>query len=91
VSSTTREGIEDLIDALAEHRWWLQETNDLERRERRMAEARIRAIVYEPVVQRLRDPAKRAELDTAVESVCARELDPFNAARRLIDDTTQRA
>jgi LAO/AO transport system kinase len=91
VSSTTGDGIEDLIDALDEHRRWLQETNELERRERRMAEARIRAIVYEPVVQRLRDPAKRAELDAAVESVCARELDPFNAARRLIDDTTQRA
>jgi LAO/AO transport system kinase len=87
VSSTSGEGIGNLITALDEHRAWLQETSELDRRERRMAEARIQAIVYDLVVHRLRDPARRADLDAVTERVRARELDPFNAALELIGDT----
>lgn len=77
-------GLPALVDAIALHRTWLEESGELGRRERRAATARITALAKEYLIEHLAEPAGGAVLERAVDDVCSRRLDPRTAARQLI-------
>jgi LAO/AO transport system kinase len=82
--ATTGAGVERLADLFGEHRDWLVESGRLQQREARAARSRINAIAKDIVVDRLYDLEFRHELDSAVDRVVAREVDPYSAAQTLI-------
>ena len=78
------QGIAFLVDTIDKHHRWLSRGDELERRERHMAAARIGAICTGMLRDRLQDPAVGAEFEAAVEDVRRRRRDPWTAARRLV-------
>lgn len=84
-ASLAREGISELADALDEHSAWIQCSQEAEARQRRMAAARIRAILRDAVLARLDDPAHSAAYDALLDDVVARRMDPHRAAGALIE------
>ena len=84
-SGVTGEGVPELVDALARHRDWLGSSNELGRRERDNAVARIRAIAKDLVIERMYDPARARDFDAIVDQVISKRLNPYAAAAQLID------
>jgi LAO/AO transport system kinase len=82
--ATRGEGILPVVEALEKHRAWLFSTEaGKERRRARLAEE-----VREALREALIDEAAKAlgaQIDEAVRSVEARELDPYTATERLIE------
>jgi LAO/AO transport system kinase len=84
-SSVTGQGVQELADQLTAHRAWLRDGGELGRRSRAAAVARIRALAYELLMERLDDPTKGDGFDAVVDAVTERRLDPHTAAADLID------
>jgi LAO/AO transport system kinase len=89
--ASRQEGIGALVDAIDEHHRWLSGGDELERRERHMAAARISAICTGMLRDRLQDPGVGAEFEAAVEDVRLRRRDPWSAALRLVGAVSARA
>ncbi len=79
-------GILELADALAAHLAWMTASGERERRELKMAAARIHSIARDLIVERLAGPSAGAAVDQVVRDVAARRLDPHSAARALVDN-----
>lgn len=77
-------GVPELVDALDAHRAWLDESGELERRERRAVVARLTAVAQDLLLEGLDDPAAGDAFERAVEEVHRRRTDPRSAARELI-------
>jgi GTPase len=78
------ERIAGLVDTVDAHHRWLAGCEELERRERRMAVARLTTICSDLLRASLQSPGRSAEFDAAVEAVQHRRQDPWEAARRLV-------
>ena len=79
------EGIEDVTDALDEHRDWMNRSGERDRRRQPRAEAEIEAITLEQVRARIGDIRGRGTLPELAKRVVAGELDPYTAADDLVD------
>jgi LAO/AO transport system kinase len=84
-SAASGEGIDALIEAVAQHREWLESSGELESRRRRRAATEIEAIALGSVRQRFAALGGPAALDAAAASVLAGETDPYKAAEALIN------
>jgi LAO/AO transport system kinase len=82
--ASREEGIAELVDTVDRHHRWLGGGDELERRERHMAAARIRAIYTGLLRDRLQSSDTGADFEAAVEQVHRRRQDPWTAARRLV-------
>jgi len=84
--ATTGEGVPALVDAVEAHRRHLAESGALERQRvdqaRRQLTAALQALLFESA---LANEAAQARLEEAVQAVASREIDPWSAARNLID------
>ncbi|HEY2831096.1 MAG TPA: methylmalonyl Co-A mutase-associated GTPase MeaB [Sporichthyaceae bacterium] len=80
--ASTGDGVADLVDVLDEHRRWLDSSGERVGRERNNAATRIRWLVEELVLHRLRPG--NVDFDAAVDAVVARRTDPAAAARELV-------
>ena len=89
--ASREQGIGELVNAIEEHHRWLGRGDELERRERHMAAARISAICTGILRDRLEDPGVGAEFEAAVDLVQRRRLDPSAAARRLVEGLARQA
>jgi LAO/AO transport system kinase len=89
--ASRQEGIGVLVDTIEEHHRWLRRGDELDRRERHMAAARISAICTGILRDRLQDPGVGAEFEAAVEDVRLRRRDPWAAARRLVGAVSAQA
>ena len=78
------ERIAGLVDTVDAHHRWLAGCEELERRERRMAVARLTTICSDLLRASLQSPGRSAEFDAAVEAVQHRRQDPWEAARQLV-------
>jgi LAO/AO transport system kinase len=82
--ATRNEGIDELWDAIEEHRAFQESTGQLEQRR----EARLRDELRDIVVTRLREEAEDRcsgeQFEKLVSQVAARELDPYAAAAELL-------
>jgi LAO/AO transport system kinase len=79
------EGIEDVTDALDEHRDWMNRSGERDRRRQSRAEAEIEAITLEQVRARIGDIRGQSTLPELAKRVVAGELDPYTAADDLVD------
>ena len=77
-------GVAELADAFEQHRAWLEDSGELERRERRSAAARVAAVAQDLLLEELESPASGDAFERAVEDVQSRRTDPRTAARELI-------
>jgi LAO/AO transport system kinase len=78
------EGVSELLEAIEEHRAYLQESGELQRREVERARASLVHILQAAVLRRLTDQVSPDQLRQLVEDVANRELDPYQAAERLL-------
>lgn len=81
------EGLEELVAALAEHRSWLEDTGEGERRRVRRAREEIEAIAVTELRRRWDHLGGRAELDGLAAEVAAGRTDPYAAADLLVAET----
>ncbi|MGC7098557.1 methylmalonyl Co-A mutase-associated GTPase MeaB [Amycolatopsis lurida] len=80
------EGAEDVLKALDEHHDWLTAEGELDRRRSARAAGEIEAIALQRLRAELVDLRGGDRLAELADAVAGRELDPYAAAERLIDD-----
>jgi LAO/AO transport system kinase len=78
------EGLDELVTAIGEHRTWLVDHGELERRRQARAGAEVEAIALERLRSRLADVRGGTALDQLAKRVAAGEVDPYAAADDLI-------
>lgn len=79
-------GVSELADAIDEHRRKLASSGDLERLRVDRARRQVLALArHELLAEVLVATERDGRLDELVASVASRQLDPYSAARRLID------
>src|SRR5918999_3661163 len=81
--ATKGEGIDELWAAIEKHRAYQEEKGLLEKRRRRRTEREIKEIAAERYRRRIETEAASA-LTELTDKVVAREIDPYEAADRLI-------
>ncbi|AXB44601.1 methylmalonyl Co-A mutase-associated GTPase MeaB [Amycolatopsis albispora] len=80
------EGAEDVLKVLDEHHDWLTAEGELTRRRATRAAGEIEAIALQRLRAELVDLRGGDRLAELADAVAGRELDPYAAAERLIDD-----
>jgi len=80
------EGIDEVVAAVAKHRAWLSEHGQLRVRRERRAAAEVEAIALATLRDRLGSLRHGERLPGLAADVAAGRLDPYAAARRLLDD-----
>jgi LAO/AO transport system kinase len=84
--ATTGDGVPELADAIDEHRQYLRESGRLERHRQAQARRQVLALARHELLARvLRATEENGQLDELVGAVAQRDLDPYSAARRLIE------
>jgi LAO/AO transport system kinase len=81
-SASNGDGVEDLWQAILDHRAWLQGSGELERRRADRIDRELREII----VRRLEEKADGLDFSELHEQVLARELDPYAAADKIIEE-----
>jgi LAO/AO transport system kinase len=82
--ATRSEGVEDVAAKIADHRAWLTESGELERRRVRRARDEIEAIAVTELRSRFADLHGDARLDDLAAAVTQGELDPYTAAEDIV-------
>jgi len=82
--ATEGKGVEDLWQAILDHRAHLEANGLLERRRDSRLREELRAIVFERVRERVDATCHGERFDGLVSKVAARELDPYAAADELL-------
>jgi LAO/AO transport system kinase len=79
------QGIEAVVEAIEAHLVYLKESQTLHQRERARIESELNDILQQELMRRLLSRVKERELDELIERIGRREMDPYSAARRLIE------
>ncbi len=82
------EGIDEVVDALARHRDWLDSSGEGTRRRTARARGEIEAIALTALRSRMDELRGRAAMGELASEVAAGRLDPYSAADRLIAGVT---
>jgi LAO/AO transport system kinase len=83
--ASTGEGVPELWDAINRHRQFLSSDGALADRRRRRLADELREIVIRRIEQRAEHMTGGSDFDDVLASVVARELDPYEAAERIIE------
>jgi LAO/AO transport system kinase len=79
------QGIEAVVEAIEAHLVYLKESQTLYRRERARIESELNDILQQELMRRLLSRVRAEELDELIERISRRELEPYSAAKRLIE------
>ena len=80
------EGVEDLIDTIKAHRFWLEESGELEERRRGRRKVRIQDVVDRELRRTAwRSDTVLAELDQGLERIQKRKDTPYSVAWDILD------
>ena len=79
-------GLDELLDALRDHRRSLEVSGELARRREMRVQDDLRGIVLERVAKRVDDICSGPRFDNVVSRVAAGSVDPYTAATELVDD-----
>lgn len=82
------EGTTELVQAIADHRHYLEVSQELARRNHIRLANELEHILRDELMGRLLDRVDRASLARLMAQVTARQLDPYSAAQRLIAGDT---
>jgi len=77
-------GLEELMEAIAQHRVYLGEHPEGQQRGRMRAALELETILREALFNRLLQTTNAAQLELVVDRIAARELDPYSAAEQLL-------
>lgn len=83
------QGVEAVVKAIEAHLVYLKESRTLYRRERERIESELNDILHQELMRRLLSQVKEEELDELIKRIGRRELDPYSAARGLIEKSKQ--
>jgi len=83
--ATRGRGVDELLEAIEAHAGYLHESRFFEQRERERVTGELETILQAELLARLRARVPAERLDTLVERVLARELDPYTAVEKLLD------
>jgi LAO/AO transport system kinase len=78
------QGIPDLVEAIEQHRGYLQASGEMERREEERGRTALIHILQAAVLRRLQAQVPAAQLQQLVADVARREIDPYRAAEQLL-------
>jgi LAO/AO transport system kinase len=78
------QGVDELVEAIEQHRGWMVDHGELDERRRRRAEAEIEAIALEQLREKLGDVRRGNALPGLAKRVVAGEVDAYRAADELI-------
>jgi LAO/AO transport system kinase len=81
------EGVEEVVEAIDQHRAWLEASGELDRRRLRRARDEIEAIAVTALREQWRSVHELTELDGLAVKVVAGDTDPYTAADRLLETT----
>jgi len=84
--ATHREGIAGVAAAILAHRAHLYHSGDLAWRERERAASELETIIQQESLREVLSRTDHAEMNTLIDQIVRRELDPYSAARRLLGD-----
>jgi len=80
------EGVEEVMEAIAQHRAFLQDSGELEIRRRSRAEGRVRDVVEREFHQLIgASPKVRGILDGGVDQILAGKETPYSLGARILD------
>ena len=83
--ATRGQGVDELLEAIEAHAGYLHESCLFEQRERVRVTGELETILQAELLARLRARVPAERLDTLVERVLARELDPYTAVEQLLE------
>ena len=78
------EGFDEVIDAVAKHRAWLDRSGELDRRRRRRVRDEIESLAVTALRRRFGDLHGDARLDALADQVLSGRNDPYSAADEII-------
>ena len=81
------EGVEGVVEAIDQHRAWLEASGELDKRRLRRARDEIEAIAVTALREQWRSVHEHTELDGLAVKVVAGDTDPYTAADRLLETT----
>ena len=81
------EGVEEVVEAIDQHRAWLEASGELDKRRLRRARDEIEAIAVTSLREQWRSVHEHTELDGLAVKVVAGDTDPYTAADRLLETT----
>lgn len=79
------QGIEAVVEAIEAHLVYLKQSQTLHQRERERIESELNDILQQELMRRLLSQVSEGELDDLIERIGRREIDPYSAARKLIE------
>jgi LAO/AO transport system kinase len=79
------QGIEAVVEAIEAHLVYLKESQALYLRERERIESELNDILRKEMMTRLLSQVGEGELEELIERIGRREMDPYSAARKLIE------
>jgi LAO/AO transport system kinase len=82
-TATKGEGLDALLDAIAEHRAYLEESGLLAKHREAEARHHLLSIARQILLERIRRETSETALSTLIAKIAARELDPHTAAEEL--------
>lgn len=83
------QGVDELVEAIDEHRTWMESSGELERRRVRRARDEIESIAVTALRARWGDVHGRTELDDLARQVAEGKNDPYTAADVLLEAFTE--
>ena len=83
-SAITREGIEQLVEAISNHRLWLEQSGELEVRLRRIAATQLAARIQHDLMDQIRRPTEHGLFATMVDEILAKAITPQRASQLLL-------
>ncbi len=84
-AATLGDGIADLLSAIDRHRAFLQETGQWQRWERRQIEHELAGRLQAALLARLLSETPQAVIQSLVDRIVSRQLDPTSAVRALLE------
>lgn len=82
--ATEGQGVADVVEAVTRHRAYLETSGELARQERERVTAELHHLLREALVARWLRRIPDGQVDTAIERILAREVDPHTAVEELI-------
>ena len=83
--ATQQQGVPVLVNAVESHRLYLEQSGNLQLRERFRAATALRMILRDSLLEQLLDAAGPEIINQVVHDVAARRVDPYTAVRQLIN------
>ncbi len=85
--ATTGDGVSELVDAIEEHDTYLTQSGEKARRNHAHVRSEVLDILRQTLLSRVLDGLSQEQFDLMVDQVAKRELDPYTAVEKLLEQS----